>query len=130
MSGDLFVIDDNPGDIRFIEEALFVSELTPTIHTVNTKDEALDIIHQRNEYKDTPRPDVVLLDWRLSQTTGKEILDVAKSVTPPLPVVVMTSSEPEMQSENAPVSRADQIIEKPTDPEMYVELLRPYLTAQ
>ncbi|WP_222913772.1 hypothetical protein [Natrinema sp. SYSU A 869] len=49
--------------------------------------------------------------------------------TPPLAVVVMTSSKPQMQSENAPVSQADQIIEKPTDAEMYVELLRPYLTA-
>ncbi|QCC57106.1 response regulator (plasmid) [Natrinema thermotolerans] len=129
-SGDLFVIDDNPGDIRFIEEAFSVSELSLTIHTVNTQDEALDLIHQRNEHEDTPRPDVALLDWRLSQTTGKEILDAAKSVTPPLPVVVMSSSKPQVQSENAPISWADQIIEKPTDPEMYVELLRPYLTAQ
>ncbi|UHQ98398.1 response regulator (plasmid) [Natrinema zhouii] len=129
-SGDLFVIDDNPADIRFIEEALSVSELTPTIHTVNTKDEALDFIYQRNEYEDTPRPDVVLLNWRLSQTTGKEILNAAQSATPPLPVVVMTSSKPQMQSENAPVSRPDQIIEKPTDPEMYTELLRPYLSTQ
>lgn len=128
--GKLFVVDDNPRDIRFIEEAFISSELTPTIHTVNTRDEALDLIHQRNEYEDTPRPDVVLLDWRLSQTTGKEVLDAAKSVSPPIPVVIMTSSKPQIESEKALVSRADQIIEKPTEPEKYVELLRPYLTGQ
>ncbi|WP_436344476.1 response regulator [Natronorubrum sp. FCH18a] len=128
--GELFVVDDNPGNIRFIEEAFTVLELTPTIHTANTRDEALDFIHRRNEYEDTPRLDVVLLDWRLSQTTGKEVLDAAKSVTPPIPVVIMTSSKTQMESENASVSRADKIIEKPTEPEKYVELLRPYLTAQ
>lgn len=128
--GELFVVDNNPGDIRFIEEAFTNSELTPTIRSVNTKGEALDLIHRRNEYENTPRPDVVLLDWRLSQTTSKEILDATKSVTPPTPVVVMTTSKPRMQSEDEPVSQADQIIEKPTDPKRYVELLQPYLTAQ
>lgn len=75
-------------------------------------------------------PDVVLLNWRLSQTTGKEVLNAAESVSPPVPVVVMTGSKPQIESENVSVSRADQIIEKPTEPAKYVELLRPYLTAQ
>lgn len=127
--GELFVVDDNPGDIRFIEEAFSFSELTPTLHTANTRDEALDFIHRRNEYEDRPRLDVVLLDWRLSQTTGEAVLDAARSVTPPIPVVVISTSEPQMESENASLSKADRIIEKPTEPERYVELLRPYLTA-
>ena len=128
--GELFVVDDNPGDIRFVEEAFAVSELTPTIHTVNTRDEALDFIHRRNEYEDRPCLDVLLLDWRLSQTTGEAVVDAAASVSPPIPVVVMSTSEPQTESENASLSKADRIIEKPTDPEKYVELLRPYLTAR
>lgn len=53
--GDLFIVDDNPGDIRLIAKAFAVSELITTIHTVNTRDEALDLIHRRNEYDDAPR---------------------------------------------------------------------------
>lgn len=128
--GEMLVVDDNPGDVRIIEEAFDRSELTPTVHTVNTRAEALDFVLRRNEHEDAPRLDVVLLDWRLSQTTGEQVLRAAESATPPISVVVMTGSKPPEKSMGEAASKAERIIEKPSDPEKYVELLRPYLSAR
>lgn len=90
----ILIVEDNPGDIRLIEEAFRGSPLDSTIHTTKTRDAALDFLYQRGEYEDVRRPDLILLDWNLSQNTGEEVIREAKSVEPAVPVVVMTGSKP------------------------------------
>lgn len=60
---DLLVVEDNPGDIRLIEEVFEESSLGTTVHSVSTGEDALDFVNQYGEYEEAPRPDVVLLDW-------------------------------------------------------------------
>ena len=123
-SGDLLVVDDNPGDIRLIEEAFRDSQIELTIHTAHTARDALDFVSGRGDFEDAPRPDAILLDWNLSNTTGKEVLEAAKSGDSDIPVIVMTGSNPESCPPDAPPSRADLYMQKPTEPLEYVETLR------
>lgn len=124
----LLVVEDNPGDVRFIEVAFEDSELGPTIHIASTVAEALDYLHQREDYATAPRPDVVLLDWHLTQNTSKDVLEAAKSIDSSMPVVVMTGSTAEVEKLAGSIPHADVCIEKQTDPEGYLEVLRSSLT--
>lgn len=121
---DILVVDDNPGDRRFIEEAFKNSQLDPTLHKLKSRDEALNFLSQRGKHESAPEPDVILLDWNLSQTTGEEVLKAAKSDDSEIPVVVMTGSTPETSRVDSAFSQADLIIEKPTTPEGYIESIR------
>lgn len=120
----ILVVEDNPGDIRLIEEAFRGSPLDPTIYTTKTRDTALDFLYQRGEYEDVRRPDLILLDWNLSQNTGKEVIREAKSVEPAVPVVVMTGSKTAPPSIKSSAPQVDEYIEKQTDPGAYIEILR------
>lgn len=124
---DLLVVDDNPGDVRFIEEAFAESARDLAIHTASTVAEALDYLHGRGAYGDAPNPDVIFLDWHLPPETGGEVLRTARRIDPSIPVVVMTGSTSAREMAKRPARGADRYVEKPTDPEAYVELLRSLL---
>ena len=125
---DILVVDDNRGDIRFIEEAFQASAIDPNIHPTTTSDDALDFLSGRGEYEGAPDPDVILLDWNLSQTTGKEVLQVAKAGEKPIPVIVMTGSQAKIDELQSTASEADLFIEKPTEPDGYIEAVQSALT--
>lgn len=125
---DILVVDDNGGDIRFIEEAFQASARDPNIHPTTTSDEALDFLSRRGEYEGAPDPDVILLDWNLSETTGKEVLQAAKSGDTPIPVIVMSGSKAKIDELQTTASKADLFIEKPTEPDGYIEAVQSTLT--
>lgn len=127
---NLLIVDDNPADIRFIREAFEPSLIDLTIHSTSTKDEALSYITGAGEYEDTPMPDVIFLDWHLSQGTGEEVLEAAESANPAIPVVVMTSSKARLQTLEESISGVEACIEKQTDPEKVVDLFRSSLAEQ
>lgn len=121
---DILLVEDNPGDIRLIEEAFEASPLNPTIHTARTREETLEILFQCGDFEEVPRPDLVLLDWHLSQHTGEDVIQAVKSVDSAIPVVVMTGSEPELERVESSSPAADEYIKKQVDPQKYIELLR------
>lgn len=121
---DILLVDDNPGDIRLIEEAFAASPLNPTIHTSTTRDDALDFLKQRGDYEAVPTPDLLLLDWNLSQYTGNAVIRAAKAETPEIPVVVMTGSKPSLQRIESSTPAPDEYIEKQTDLQQYIDVLR------
>ena len=124
---DLLLVEDNPGDVRFIEEAFADSELEVTVHATASRDEALEYLHGRGEFEDAPEPDVVLLDRHLSPGPGSAVVAAAKGVDSAIPVVVMTGTRAEVRTATPSFPAADRIVEKQTDPEGYVELLRSLL---
>lgn len=121
---DILLVEDNPGDIRLIEEVFAASPLDPTVHTAKTRDAALDFLKQRGEYDEAPRPDLILLDWNLSQHTGQEVIQTAKSKEIAIPVVVMSESKQGLQRVESSTPAADEYIEKQTDLQKYIDLLR------
>lgn len=127
---ELLVVDDNPADIRFIQEAFKSSSFDLTINSTTTKDEALSYIPGAGEDEETPRPDVIFLDWHLSQETGEEVLEAANSANPAIPVVVMTSSKAGVETLEESISGVEACIKKETNPDMVVDLFRSSLAEQ
>ncbi|BAU64529.1 response regulator receiver protein [Stanieria sp. NIES-3757] len=93
----IFLVEDNRGDIRLIEEALKNSSVPHQIIAVRDGVEAMAYLRQEGEYAEAVRPDLILLDLNLPKKDGREVLAEIKA-DPKLkriPVVVLTTSRNE-----------------------------------
>ncbi|MDQ2049398.1 response regulator [Natronolimnohabitans sp. A-GB9] len=127
VDADLLLIEDNPGDIRLIEEA-FRDDERSTLHVVSDGDEALAFLQQRDEYEDAPRPDLVLLDWNVPRTSGEALLTELKS-DPDLksiPVTVLTGSQDDADVTRSYRKYANACLKKAVEPDEFMETLRVY----
>ncbi|MDY7023223.1 MAG: response regulator, partial [Cyanobacteriota bacterium] len=91
----IFLVEDNRGDIRLIQEALKRSTVAHEIVTVRNGMDAMSFLHREGEYNNAPRPDLILLDLNLPRKDGREVLAEIKA-DPSLkriPVVVLTTSK-------------------------------------
>jgi CheY-like chemotaxis protein len=93
----ILLVEDNPGDVRLTVEALREGRIVNSLRVVNDGDAAMDFVHKRGEYRDAPRPDLILLDLNLPRKDGREVLEELKG-DPDLhriPVIVLTTSSSE-----------------------------------
>ena len=93
----IFLVEDNKADVRLIQEALKNSTLPHEVMTVRDGMEAMAFLRQQGEYKDAPRPDLILLDLNLPKKDGREVLAEIKtdSKLKRIPVIVLTTSHNE-----------------------------------
>lgn len=93
----IFLIEDNRGDIRLIQEALKNSTIQCEVVVARDGMEAMAYLRQEGEFADSIRPDLILLDLNLPKKDGREVLAEIKA-DPSLmhiPVVVLTTSRNE-----------------------------------
>lgn len=126
----ILLVEDNPGDVRLIEEAFRDGHINNHLHTVTDGQEALDFVHRRNEYEDAPRPDIVLLDLHLPGVDGEDVLHEIKH-HPELehvPVIVLSGLDEDIVESRDLDHDADEdaVIEKPVDPGEFVEVIREF----
>jgi two-component system, chemotaxis family, response regulator Rcp1 len=92
---ELLVVDDNPGDVALVTEALAGSKHPAQISNVRDGAEALAFLYRREKYANAVRPDLVLLDLNLPKRDGLSVLAAMKA-GPDLrriPVVIFSTSE-------------------------------------
>lgn len=130
QEAEILLVEDNPGDLRLVEEAFDDGRINNNLHTVTDGQEALDFIYQRDTYQNAPRPDIVLLDLRLPKVDGEELLHEIKH-HPELghvPVIVLTGMDDEIvesQDLDHDVDE-DAVLQKPVDPGEFVEVIREF----
>ena len=93
----IFLIEDNRGDIRLIQEALKSTAAQCQVIVARDGVEAMEYLRQDGENADFVRPDLILLDLNLPKKDGREVLAEIKA-DPNLkhiPVVVLTTSRNE-----------------------------------
>ena len=109
----VLLIEDNPGDVRLLEEAF--RELHANIHLQVARDGAEGI--QAVEVRGAgTTPDLILLDLNLPKISGHDVLSRIKSnpQTRRIPVIVLTSSRAEMDVRRAYESYANAYLRKPS----------------
>lgn len=121
---DLLLLEDNPGDIRFIEEAFDSAPLDVTVHSVTGTDAALAFLQRRGYYADVPEPDLVFVSWNYVETTGDEVVTTLQTEYSHIPVVMLTGQKTTPETGRSLESAADLLTEKPAVPEGYVEIVR------
>ncbi|MFC7231487.1 response regulator [Saliphagus sp. GCM10025308] len=72
---DILVIEDNPGDVRLIENGFDESDVPRSLTVVTDGAEALDYLYRRNGYEPAAKPDLVLLDLNVPKLTGNAVLE-------------------------------------------------------
>ena len=114
---DILLVDDNPGDIRMMVEAL--KEALPAAKLSVAVDgiEAMRFLRREGRYYKAPRPDLIFLDLRMPKKTGFDVLEEVKQdpTLASIPVVVQTSSAAAADIERAYSLHANCYITKPTD---------------
>ncbi len=125
-SVSLLLVEDNPGDVRLIEEAFNTASFDVSLHTEADGDTALEFLHERAASEDGPEVDLMLLDLNLPRTGGFEVLETIKDdpELASLPVLVLTSSKANEDIVRSYELCANAYLTKPTDPDEFADIGR------
>lgn len=122
----ILLVEDNPGDVRLVREALREGGRTSDLHVVDNGAKALAFLRREAGYEDAARPDLVLLDMNLPRVSGREVLREVKSDPrlKTIPVVVLTSSEAEAEIVRAYGLHANCYVTKPVDLDRFIAVIQ------
>jgi len=121
----LLLVEDNPGDVWLMREALRLAQVPVDLTVARDGLEASRYLHQV-ESNGSAGPDLVLLDLNLPRRNGREVLaDIRRSqVLQAVPVVIVSSSDAEEDRRQAFHLRANGFMTKPSSLPAYVEMVR------
>lgn len=114
---EILLVEDNPADIRLTQVAIKNSKIANNLHIVNDGIEAISFLKKEENYKDKPKPDLILLDLNLPRKNGFEVLSEVKN-DPELrriPVVILSISDAEEDLLKTYNLHANCYIKKPVD---------------
>ena len=123
---EILLVEDNPGDVRLIQEAMKEFKVRNRLHVVSDGEAAIAFMRQRSPYENAPRPDLVLLDLNLPKRNGQSVLQEIKN-DPGLchiPVVILTSSRTEEDILRSYQLHANCFITKPVDIEQFIKVVK------
>lgn len=94
---DILMVEDNPGDVLLVREALGDAGMQHRLHVASDGVEAISFLHREGKYASAPCPNLILLDLNLPRRDGRDVLRDIKSDSRlrKIPAIVMTSSAAE-----------------------------------
>ena len=122
----VLLIEDNPGDVRLVAEALRESKLQIALYTVTDGVAAMDFLHQVGAYTAAPRPDLICLDLHLPRKDGRQVLQEVKSdpLLAHIPVAILTTSDTDEDIEQIFQHHANCYIRKPLNIENFIDVVQ------
>ncbi len=111
----ILLVEDNPGDVGLVREALAEYKLTGDLTVVRDGERALQFIADLDSDPAATRPGLIILDLNLPKVGGHEILRVLQNsrYCGKIPVMVMSSSPAESDRQLAKKLGAREYIRKP-----------------
>jgi two-component system response regulator len=124
-SAEILLVEDNPADIDLTRESLDEARVLCNLHVTRDGVEAMKFLQKEGEYADAPTPDLVLLDLNLPKKDGRDVLEECKSdeVLRRIPIVVLTSSQAEIDIQKAYDLHANSYVVKPVDLDQFVDIM-------
>lgn len=121
---EILLVEDNPGDIRLIQEAFKESGIEGNLRVTRDGEQALAFLRHEGKYQDSPRPDFILLDLNLPRMDGCEVLTEIKQNEDlrRIPVLILSTSTRTEDVLRAYDLHANCYIPKPTDLDKLVDL--------
>lgn len=124
---DILLVEDDPGDQKLVKISLKDQRIANDLHIVNNGNEALEYLYERGNYSEgVPRPDLILLDLNMPGMNGKELLKLIKSDENlrSIPVIVLTTSDSEIDILESYNLHASGYIKKPVDLTEFKEVMK------
>jgi CheY-like chemotaxis protein len=123
---EILLVEDNPGDVELIEEALQSGRVLNRISVAGDGEAAVAFLKRERDYENAPRPDLILLDLNIPKKNGFEVLAEIKS-NPDLarvPVVILTTSQAERDILKSYNLHANCFVSKPVDVDEFLSVVR------
>ena len=91
---NILLVEDNDGDILLTREALEEEDNSIKLNIVQDGEAAIDFINKSGKYKESEKPDFIILDINLPKLNGHEVLKYLKSEEEfrSIPVIILTTS--------------------------------------
>jgi len=122
----ILLVEDNPGDVRLIQEIFREDKIYNKLEITHDGEEALNYLHQEGVYKNTPSPDLILLDLNLPKKNGNEVLAEIKTDEHlrRIPVIILTASKAEEDIARAYNHHANCYLTKPIDLNQFINVVQ------
>ncbi|MFL6417277.1 MAG: response regulator [Bryobacteraceae bacterium] len=123
---NVLVVEDNPGDVRLIREALRGLEPPINISVAADGEQALWFLRNATPYEDAPRPGLIFLDFNLPKADSRSVLRSIKEDEHLrlIPIAVLTSSDSERDVRDAYLLRANCYLRKPVELDAFLHTIR------
>jgi two-component system, chemotaxis family, response regulator Rcp1 len=80
MPLEVLLVDDNPGDVRLVQEAFRDARDTIHLHVAVDGVDAVTFLRQEGEHAKSPRPDFILLDLNMPKMGGVKFCPSPKRI--------------------------------------------------
>ncbi|MBQ1073176.1 response regulator [Micromonospora sp. C31] len=122
----ILVVDDDPGDVLMIEEALADSDVEKVIDVVSDGQEAMEFLRREGRHTEARRPDVILLDLNMPRMDGRQVLGEVKNDEDlrTIPIVVLTTSNADTDIVGSYTLQANAYVTKPIDLDDFNDVVR------
>jgi two-component system, chemotaxis family, response regulator Rcp1 len=122
----VLLVEDNPGDVRLMQEAIREAHMPIHLHVATDGMEALEFLRREGDLCQAPRPDLILLDLNLPRLDGREVLASIKAdeSLKTIPTVILTTSENEGDIVKSYELQANCYLSKPVEFEAFEGLVR------
>ncbi|MFF3869339.1 response regulator [Micromonospora sp. NPDC001898] len=122
----ILVVDDDPGDVLMIEEALADSDVDKVIDVVGDGQEAMEFLRREGRHTEARRPDVILLDLNMPRMDGRQVLGEVKQDDDlrTIPIVVLTTSNADTDIVGSYTLQANAYVTKPIDLDDFNDVVR------
>ena len=122
---EVLLIEDNPADADLVRESLAESKLFLHLSVVPDGEQGMALLRREGGFAGAPRPDLILLDLNLPRMSGREVLAEIKKFAElrSIPVVVLTSSDAEVDILQSYDLGASCYITKPVDLDSFLTIV-------
>jgi CheY-like chemotaxis protein len=120
---EILLVEDNPADVRFLNEVLKEARLVNRVTALPDGDSALRYLRGQGECAGAVKPDLVLLDLNLPGKDGRKVLAEIRRdpLLSALPVIVLsTSSAPDDITLSYDLGATCYLV-KPADPVQLIQ---------
>lgn len=123
---DILLVEDNPGDVRLVQEAMRAAKMRNRMYVVEDGVDAMAFLRREGRFAEAPQPDLILLDLNLPRKDGREVLAEVKGDAQlrRIPVVVLTTSQAEEDVLRAYDLHANCYVTKPVKFEQFMQVVQ------
>ena len=123
---NILLVEDNPGDVRLIQEVFRDGKIFNALDIARDGEEALNYLHRKSPYQNSPKPDLILLDLNLPKKSGTEVLADIKGdeCLKRTPVIILTASGAEEDVARAYNNHANCYLTKPIDLNQFINVVQ------
>lgn len=116
-------VEDTLSDAQMTAYALEAGEISHSMYVVTDGSQAMDFLKRRGQYRDAPRPDLILLDLELPMLSGNDVLEFIKSDDhfKAIPVIIFSTRDTAESKAHAYELHANSYVVKPTDMATFVK---------